>query len=277
MEFKKLVLNVMIGGKIAEVLDQHQQLGLHDLDIKMDWSGSMIESSTAAIVADIAAGMQQRSLSTWCLSSCIGNCRGDSDDAYIAEQDRLLNQLITFAQTLKPRFIRLILPRGDASTVNDQRIIEAYHRWCTQIIDAGYQVLIENEIGGSIGRDPALVKAFFENINANDQIKYIWDIANQWQEGRYPSLADYDTLRDIIGLLHVKGGQWNNADDKVYAWKSHLDDSDWPVAELCRAALADGLEAICINPPHGQAPDNWSYSLEKDLTFLDQLQELSHV
>lgn len=276
MNYKTLVLNVMCGKDLEPALDRHAGLGLCDLDIKSGWSGSMIENTDCEQVNRIAAAASERQLSVYCLSSGIGNCRIDDSDARLAEEDAKLKRLLHAIAVLQARCARLILPRGDETVCNDERIVNRYRSWCEQINNAGARVVIENEIGGSIGRNPLLVDAFFKNLNAGNRVFYTWDIANQWQEGRYPSLADYRIVKPWIGMLHVKGGRWDNSRDQHYAWKAMLDESDWPVAELCHAAINDGVPAICINPPHGQTPDDWSYDLERDLTFVHQLQETAH-
>ena len=269
--FKLLALNVMIGGNIDESLEQHRQCGLRYLDLKMDFCGAPIEDSDRATVQQIAQAAAQRGLETYCLSSCLGNCSISDDDTYLQEQYTGVKRLISFIPILNPRCVRLIMPRGDAAVIHDERILSAYRDWCQQLLAAGVEVVIENEIGNSIGRDPQLIMSFLENLGIGNKVRYIWDIANQWQEGRFPSTADYHILRPVIGIIHVKGGRWNNPQEKTYAWKSMLDNSDWPVTELCALAIENNVPAICINPPHGTAPENWSYDLNSDISFLQNL------
>ena len=142
-------------------------------------------------------------------------------------------------------------------------------------------VVIENEIGNSIGRDPKLVAHFFENLAVQSDLGYIWDIANQWQEGRFPCVDDYRILKPHIAMLHVKGGRWNNAQDREYTWAAQLADSDWPYAEICEQALQEKLLAICINPPHGKYTDELNYQLADDVhtmkNIINNSQEPSHV
>ena len=269
--FKLLALNVMIGGNIDEALDQHQQRGFRYLDIKMDFRGSLIEDSNLDTVQQIAQAAAQHGLGTWCLSSCLGNCSISDDDAYLHKQYAGIERLISFIPVLNPHCVRLIMPRGDAAVIYDERILSAYRDWCQSLLATGVEVVIENEIGESIGRDPQLIVTFLENLGFGDKVRYIWDIANQWQEGRFPSVTDYQTLRPVIGMIHVKGGRWNNPQEKKYAWKSMLGDSDWPVTELCALAIENNISAICINPPHGATPKNWAYDLNSDIAFLQNL------
>lgn len=274
---KLLVLNVMIVGEIEEALDQHQLLGLKNIDLKTDWSGSLVELMTVENAERIARGASQRGLQIQCLSSCAGNLSVDDSDEHLAEQDARVAHLCQLVPTLNPSCVRLIAPRGDERVVSDARICSRYQSWCQQLLACGVEVVIENEIGGSIGRDPALVVQFFESINAGAQVGYIWDIANQWQEGRYPSVEDYATLKSIIAMLHVKGGRWDNEEQKMYAWKSQLASSDWPIEQICQLALADQVSAICINPPHGKNPEDFSYQLDTDINFMKNIMEHTHV
>ena len=274
MNSRLLVLNVMISGPLEQALDQHLVLGLQDLDLKMNWSGSMIENMQIAEARQFASAIAERGLAVQCLSSCTGELSGQETAAALNTQDEQVAQLCRLVPILKPRYVRLIVPRGEAAIVSDEAVLRRYQQWIDQLRAAGTEVVMENEIGGSIGRDPHLIDDFFNQLQ---HAQYIWDIANQWQEGLFPSLADYELLKKHIAVLHVKGGRWDNPEQKTYAWKSQLANSDWPVQDICRAALQDGIENICINPPHGVTPDGWAYDLSNDINFMKNIMELSHV
>lgn len=274
MNSRLLVLNVMVSGPLEHALDQHLALGISDLDLKMNWSGSMIEKMELSEAQHFAAAIAERQLSVQCLSSCTGDLTGEESPEKLAELDENVQQLCRLVPILQPRCVRLIVPRGNMEVVTNDQVLGRYQRWIDQLRASGAQVVMENEIGGSIGRDPHLVASFFNQLQ---HASYIWDIANQWQEGLFPSLTHYQLLKKHIAVLHVKGGRWDDEENKCYAWKSHLEESDWPVAEICRAALSDGVENFCINPPHGVTPDAWSYDLEKDIQFMKNILECSHV
>jgi len=262
-----LALNGMIAGDLDQSLDRHRDLGLTSLDLKTDWSGSLIEHSDLAQVHRIRAAVVARTMTVHCLSTSIGNCAVDEDEPALVRRDEDLARLRGFIPILGPRLVRLILPRGDAAVATDRRIVRRYRRWCEDLLGDGVAVVFENEIGQSIGRDPALTLRFLDALDLRSGVRVIWDVANQWQDGRYPSRADLDLLAPHLAMLHLKGGRWDDAGNRRYAWKAHLADSDWPVADLVRAAVDHGIDTFCLNPPHGATPPGLHWDWTADLAF----------
>ena len=88
--------------------------------------------------------------------------------------------------------------------------------------------------------------------------------------GVYPSLDVYNKLRDLIGYYHLKGGQQGDESGKL-RWRSSLEDASWPVVEITKQVVADGVSpVICLNPSHGAAKEGYDYSniTKRDLDFI---------
>jgi hypothetical protein len=94
-------------------------------------------------------------------------------------------------------------------------------------------------------------------------------VQNLWQNGTFPTLEVYHQLRPLMGALHLKGGRADEAGNLL--WVAPLEEASWPVLEIVRAVIADGVAPfICLNPSHGQRPagyDDWQVA-QRDIEFL---------
>ena len=89
-----------------------------------------------------------------------------------------------------------------------------------------------------------------------------------WQEGTFPSLEHYETLKSIIGYLHLKGGRVG--DGRTLEWKCGLSEASWPVTEILNQVARDGISpVVCLNPSHGKKNPEYQAlpTLESDLAF----------
>jgi hypothetical protein len=83
-------------------------------------------------------------------------------------------------------------------------------------------------------------------------------------------MSAYNQLKHLIGYYHLKGGQH---DDKSMAlrWRTALEDASWPLLEITRQVVADGVShVICLNPSHGERKPGYDYSgvTKRDLDFI---------
>ena len=58
--------------------------------------------------------------------------------------------------------------------------------------------------------------------------------------GTIPSLGVYEQLRPLIAYFHLKGGQ-SGEGSTALRWRSSLEDATWPVGEITRQVVADGV------------------------------------
>ena len=156
-------------------------------------------------------------------------------------------------------------------------LLPAYAEAVDRIRAAGLTTVIENESAGSLFVHPREIADFFDALGRRDQVALTWDVQNLWQLGTFPTLDVYRQLRPYIGYLHLKGGV-AGADGRTLKWRSTLEAASWPVLEIVRAAIADGVSpVICLNPSHGEiSPDHpIADATARDLAFLRR--ELSNV
>ena len=94
-----------------------------------------------------------------------------------------------------------------------------------------------------------------------------------WQMGTFPTPEVYRRLRPLLAYYHLKGGQSEPGSDAL-RWKSSLEDASWPVREITRQVVADGVSpVICLNGSHGARKPGYSYDevLERDLAFATEI------
>ena len=95
--------------------------------------------------------------------------------------------------------------------------------------------------------------------------------------GTYPTMDVYYKLKGLIGYYHLKGGQQRDGNSDLY-WRSSLEDASWPVAEITRQVVMDGLsQMICLNASHGQAKAGYDYNnmTKRDLDSPKVLSEMT--
>ena len=145
-----------------------------------------------------------------------------------------------------------------------------YRNFVDRIAASGRRVLIENETGNVIFNSPEGILRFFERLERPGKVHYTWDVQNLWQTGTFPTLEVYRQLQPIIGCLHLKGGR-TDGDGRKLVHASSLEDASWPVVEIVRAAVADGVAPfLCLNPSHGEKPPGfklWEIT-QRDVAFL---------
>ena len=94
--------------------------------------------------------------------------------------------------------------------------------------------------------------------------------------GTFPTLEVYRRLRPLIAMVHVKGGAAEapaapGQPDGPLKWRTALADASWPVLDILRAVVADGVSpVICLNPSHGERKTGYDYTdvVGRDIEFL---------
>jgi sugar phosphate isomerase/epimerase len=111
-------------------------------------------------------------------------------------------------------------------------------------------------------------------MDRRDSVFFTYDVQNLWQMGTFPTLDVYRTLKPLIGYFHLKGGK--AGDDGRLLWKSTLEDASWPVVEMTREVVRDGVSpVICLNPSHGGKLEGYDYNrmVQRDLEYIRSVLE----
>ena len=282
---KLTILNSMAGSDFESALDQHLAWGLRLLDLKDAIYGKTVDALLPAEAERAAQAIAARGLSVDTLST--GIFYGDieaGEAAFRARFDEKLARILDSAPLLQPKKVRLLSASSSnrAAFSNCADYIRQQHPWVLpvyraaidQLHEAGFQIVIENEVHNSIFAQPQEILDFFQALDCGDKVGFTWDIANLWQEGTFPTLDVYAQLKPLIVMVHVKGGRDSATPGETRRWASSLAQASWPVFDLINAVIADGVSpVICLNGSHGAQNADYSHRPDdyyRDIRFLRQ-------
>jgi sugar phosphate isomerase/epimerase len=266
------MLNGMADQDIARAIQRHVEWKLRWLDLKDMVLGKSVsdlndeEARAVRSMAD-AAGLGVSTMSTVLFHDDIEKGERVFRDSNL----RPLSRALEVARILRAERVRLLAAR----TFRGGRVrasawlLEAYRGAIDQIEGAGFLPVIENEVNGCLWSRPEEIVEFFASLD-RPRARLVWDIQNLWQMGTFPSLAVYRDLRPLIGMVHVKGGMADRPGGPL-KWSAVLADASWPVVEILRAVVADGVSpVICLNPSHGEKRPGYDCAdaVDRDIVFL---------
>ena len=282
------ILNSMAGSDFAAALDKHVEWGLIDVDLKDSIFGKGVAELTPDEASRAARLIDDRGLTTHCLSTGFFFAEVERGEAEFRRRFiEPLDDIIAVARELRPRLVRLLAARtaqrdlhahghahvGEYLAGEHPWLMPLYREAVGRLQDAGLAVTVENEVGGCVLSTPDEVRWFFDQLGAPD-VSFTWDVQNLWQMGTAPTVGVYESLRDLIGYYHLKGGQADGSPPEPAGelkWRSSLADASWPVAEITRRVAEDGVSpVICLNPSHGGAKPGYDYAdiVARDIAYL---------
>jgi sugar phosphate isomerase/epimerase len=278
---KMTMLNSMAAIDFVESLEKHKEWGLTELDLKDRIFDKSVIELTDSEALQAKEEISKRGLSVYCMSTGLLHDDIEKGEQHFREQhlDKISDTL-RIAHILKPAVIRLLSAKSSLRNTFDNSVdyVEKQHPWLLAVYreaidaihDAGFAVTIENEHRDNIFSSPEEITGFFDLLDRKEKVTFTYDVQNLWEMGTYPTLEAYRKLSGYIGYFHLKGGQ-SSEPGAGLEWKSALDDATWPVIEITRQAIADGVSpVICLNPSHGKKIENYDYSdmAKRDLDFI---------
>ena len=277
------ILNCMAGEDFDAALRQHVRWGLHWLDLKNAIFGKDIIDLTDAEALRARDAIAAHGLEVWCLStSLFFEDIEQGQDAFTAKLGDKPARAAQLAELLRARKVRLLAARSSrrAAVLDSIRHLDQNHPWLIPLYARAVEtiarsvasVTIENEVHGCILGSVPEVLGFFERLKAatNAPVSFTWDVQNFWQMGQFPTLAIYRALQPLMNYYHLKGGICVRPLGEL-VYRSSLEDASWPVEDITRQVLRDGVSpVICLNPPHGATKDGYDYAdlTRRDLDFL---------
>lgn len=270
MKAELAISNSMADRDFYTALDRCDQWRVRWLDLRDSIFGKKevvdLSDEEAIKAAQLLA---QRNISVICLSTVLFHGDVALGEAAFRETDLAgVKRLIEISRIFKPRFVRLLAPQMKERGKLPAWLIPMFQEAVDQIADAGFKTTIENEIGNCIFNTPENVLEFYSALNRPGKAYLTWDVQNFWQCGTFPTIEVYRQLKPVIGYYHVKGGQHDGTSLKL-KWRTGLADASWPVLEITRELIADGVSPIiCLNGPHGSSKPSCDYSTKADLDFL---------
>ncbi|MCC2686582.1 MAG: xylose isomerase-like barrel [Paenibacillaceae bacterium] len=280
---KLTMLNSMANPDFIQSLDTQAAWGIEVLDLKdRIWGKSLLELSKEE-AESAARAIEARGLSVHCMSTDLFHDdleRGESHfrDTHYSRIERTLET----SRILHPTVIRLLSPRMDragSKTDSVGRILGKFpwlipmmQETVDRINAEGFQVTIENECERNIFSTPQEIIDFFTVLDRPSSVYFTYDVQNLWQMGTFPSVEAYRSLKPLIGYFHLKGGV--AGEDGRLLWKSTLEHATWPVAEMTREVVRDGISpVICLNPSHGRKREGYDYDrmVKRDLDYIQSV------
>ncbi|MFT5365693.1 MAG: sugar phosphate isomerase/epimerase [Candidatus Latescibacterota bacterium] len=280
------VLNSMAGVQVEACMDQHVAWGLRVLDLKDRLFGKAVAQLNRDEAVQISQMATARNLSIHTLST--GLFHSDIEVGEVAFRKKwmpILDDVIQVANILNPHQVRLLMAMSSKrlDVLDSSVYLSACHPWVFEVyreavdrvVGAGFGVVIENEVKECLFSRPPEIISFFDVLDRRDAVSLIWDVQNLWQMGTFPSVAVYDMLKPVIGMIHVKGGR-AELPGGALVWKAGLKDASWPVVPILKAAIAGGVSpVICLNGSHGEKPDGYVEDTVMNLKFLrDSIKEI---
>ncbi len=280
MRAELTILNAMAAADLDEALVISCGWGLKWVDLRSQIYGKPVGALTRDDAHRARAAIDAAGVRVFCLSTAVFGGDVSAGERAFRDQLKGLRQVLAAATVLEPQVVRVLAaqlphrrPEQEAVDVLKSRhpwLIDLYREAISLISAAGFTPAIENEAGSSFLSETADFIDFFDWLNRSDAV-LTWDIGNQWEtSGRIPTLADYETLRPLIGYYHLKGGLAEEGGERL-EWQSSLEDSSYQVAEITQRVVDDGVASvICLNPPHGKRKPGYDYSslTERDIKFL---------
>lgn len=277
------MLNSMADQDFRTALSRHREWGLQWLDLRDGIYGHWVAALDLETARRARADIDESGLDVFCMSTSIFYDDIDKGEAAFRAEKHLgkLDHIIALAQIFRPKVVRLIAAQLGSRTFEENAVetIERKHPWVFDIyreaIDrvcaAGLNPTIENECKKCFIAKPEEFLLFFDRLDRAGEVALTWDVQNGWSCGVFPAVDVYDRIKPLIQYYHVKGGQAEPGTRRL-AWNVALEEADWPVVELTRRVVADGVSpVICINPPqHGENKPGYDYAsvAKRDVDFL---------
>lgn len=276
------ILNSMADPDFDRALQIHRDWGLHWLDLRDGIYGNWVAALDIETAKRAKEAIDKNGLDVFCMSTSTFFEEVEKGEALFREKHLgKLTHLIELGKIFQPTVLRLIaaqLPsRQDGE--NSIELIKSKYPWVfdvyreaiDRVVDAGLRPTIENEAFKCMLSQADEMVEFFEELDRSDSVALTWDVQNQWATGVFPTVEVYETLKPLIQYYHVKGGQ-HEGDSKALRWNVALEDAHWPVVEITKRVVADGVSpVICINPTqHGENKPDYDYStvVKRDIDFL---------
>jgi sugar phosphate isomerase/epimerase len=282
MRSQLTMLNSMASEDFPMALARHREWGLKWLDLRDAIYGQKIATLDLPTATKASKEIEKNGLSVFCLSSSVFFEKIEEGLSVFKEKHLgKLDDIMEIAKILKPTYVRLIAaqlpsrePGQDSVKLVRAKypwVIDVYREAVDRLTDAGLRPTIENEAFACFLSEPEEILDFFDWLDRKKSVGLTWDVQNQWATGSYPDLAAYQKLKHLIQYYHVKGGQADESGRKL-KWNVALEDASWPVAEITRQVVADGVSpVICLNPAqHGEQRPGYDYNdlVKRDIDFL---------
>jgi len=173
---------------------------------------------------------------------CLGTRRLVASTGSGEKEMSVLEGLIKTALVVKTNFIRVCNEErtGDLKKCEEyaRATVPNMRKLCDRAAEYNITVVLENKPSSITNRGCEL-REFVELVD-RPNLKVVWDAVNSWQGGLYDVMNDYKEVKDILGVVHLRGAVGKKDNPKVYSQSELLGEDDFPNKEIVKKLVADG-------------------------------------
>jgi sugar phosphate isomerase/epimerase len=98
------------------------------------------------------------------------------------------------------------------------------------------------------------LREMVEMVN-RPNLKVVWDAVNSWQGGLYDVANDYQQIKEIVAIVHLRGAVGQPNQPTVYDHSEVLGDDQFPSSKIISRLVADGYNGrITLDLSTGSIP-----------------------
>jgi sugar phosphate isomerase/epimerase len=169
----------------------------------------------------------------------------------------VLGNLIKTAMVVQTKFIRVCTEERTEDLrkrgVDAKATVPNMRKLCDLAAEYDLTLALENKPSSITNRGCEL-REFVEMVN-RPNLKVVWDAVNSWQGGLYDVGNDYQQIKEIVGMVHLRGAVGKPNQPTVYDRSEILGEDQFPSPEIVRRLVADGYNGrITLDLSIGSIP-----------------------
>jgi sugar phosphate isomerase/epimerase len=221
------IFNDQISETLEKSLISIKQWGFDRVDLRERIFGD----SVIDMINDLQRDLLVELLSTYPLSvGCLGTRRLVVRPEGLPSQINILDQLIKTALAVRTSYIRICTEERTtdmtARHARSRAAVANFRVLCDLAGEHGITLVLENKPTSITNRGSELSEMVAAVGRKNLQV--VWDAVNSWQGGFDDVTADYVAIKDMIGIVHLRGAIATPNDPHVFGSSEVLGDDTFP-------------------------------------------------
>jgi sugar phosphate isomerase/epimerase len=159
-------------------------------------------------------------------------------------QVKILNQLIKTALAVKTAHIRICTEERTtdmtARHTRSRATVTNFRALCDLAGEHGITLVLENKPTSITNRGSELCELVAAVGRKN--LRVVWDAVNSWQGGFTDVTADYAAIKDILGIVHLRGAIARPDDPLVFGSSEVLGDDTFPNRTIVDRLVQDRFD-----------------------------------
>jgi len=235
------IFNDLVSRNFDEALSLLDSWGQKWLDLRENIFGDTVVDD----ISDKEREIMLAKLKAYKFSiGCLGTRRLVASYGAGEKELQVLERLIKTALAVKTDFIRIC--NEDRTEDMKKRAEDAratvpnMRKLCDRAAEFGITLVLENKPASITNRGRELREC--ADMVGRPNLKVQWDAVNSWQGGFYDVKKDYGYVKNIIGIVHLRGAIGKPEDPMVYNRSGILGEDEFPNREIVEWLLADGYD-----------------------------------